>query len=82
MIVSLIWTLYSLNPLSLQLKISVVFTVTLFLHHAYVAFHAVTCSFPTNDEVTIQVHGRPILLKSAYTPDPDLIVPSHFVTVL
>lgn len=82
MIVSLILTMNFSDPSSLQLTITVLFTVTLFLHNAYVVFHDVTYSSPTNDEVTVQVHGRPILPKSANIADPDLNDPSHIATVL
>lgn len=82
MIELLILTSNFSNPSSLQSKITVLFTLTLFLHNTCVVLCDMTYSSPLNKEVTMHVHGRPILPKSEYIPCPDLVDPLQLVTVL
>lgn len=82
MIVSLNLTLNFLKSSSLQSKITVLFTLTLLLHNTCAALCDTTYRLPLNNEVTMHVHGPPILSKSAYIPRSDLVDPSQLVTVL
>lgn len=78
---SLIRTSNMLYLLSLQLKVTL-FTVTLLLHLECSTPHDVTAIRPENNAVTVQVHGRFILLKSTYKCFSDLLDPSQRVAVL
>lgn len=71
-----------LDPPSLQLKVTLLFTVTLLLHSECSTLHDVTVIRPENEAVTVQAHGRFILLKSTYKCFSDLVVPSQLVAVL
>lgn len=58
------------------------FTVTLVLQLDAVTRNDVTSRSPTNNEFTVQVHGRPILFISIETKDPDLTDPSQLLIIL
>lgn len=80
--VSLIRTSNLLYLLSLQLKVTLLFTVTLFLHSECFTPHDVTVIRPENEAVTVQAHGRFILLISTNKCFSDLVDPSQLVAVL
>lgn len=78
---SLIRTSKMLCLLSLQLKVTL-FTVTLLLHLECSTLHDVTVIRPENEAVTVQAHGRFILLISTNKCFSDLVDPSQLVAVL
>lgn len=57
-------------------------TLTRVLQELMITFFDVTSNSPTNDGVTMQVHGRLILKKSAKTAGPSFFDPSQLVIKL
>lgn len=77
MILSLCVTLVASEKSWLQSKLtlSLIFVKISSVVQEEFTFLVVTSSWPTKDEFTVHVHGRPITLKSTVTMLPDRIDP-------